>query len=318
MAVNKREGLQRYIEGDSESGYTPAAFFLHFGEEYKCGASAINRHREFFEFTGMDFVKIQFELPFPRREIETCSDYLHLPSLPLEYYRPQLEVVKGLVNALKSEAFVVQTLYSPFMIAGQMVGQKTLIEHLELDPEPVFKGLEAITESLIEFVRECRKIGLDGFYHSTQGGEAQRFKDPDIFAKWIKPIDLRVMNEIDLEFPFNILHICDYHQEYGNYADLKPFLDYPGAVVNVSTEIDGKSLSPSEIVSFFNRPYLGGLNRLGALAKGTVEEARAAAETVLADAPPKFILGADCTVPANTPWENLRAAVDAAHSRPAR
>jgi uroporphyrinogen decarboxylase len=315
MALNKREALQRYLSGDAADGYVPAGFFLHFGEDYKCGQAAIQRHKEFFEFTGMDFVKIQFELPFPRREIESCSDYLRLPSLPLEYYRPQLDVVKGLVAALKSEALVILTLYSPFMIAGQMVGNGTVIEHMELDPEPVFKGIEAITESLIEFVRECRKIGLDGFYHSTQGGEARRFKDPETFTKWIKPTDLRLMNEIDLEFPFNILHICDYHSEYGGYADLKPFSDYPGTVVNVSTEIGAKHASPAELSNHFGRPYLGGLNRLGPLSKGTVEDARAAAQTVLADAPPKFILGADCTVPATTPWENLRAAIDVAHSR---
>jgi uroporphyrinogen decarboxylase len=63
----------------------------------------------------------------------------------------------------------------------------------------------------------------------------------------------------------------------------------------------------------FGRPFLGGLDRLGPLAKGTEDDARAVAKQVLASAPPKFILGADCTVPANTPWENLRAAVDAAH-----
>jgi len=313
MAVNKREALLRHLAGDSVGDYVPAAFFLHFGDEYKTGQAAIDRHKEFFAKTNMDFVKIQFELPFPRREIETCSDYLHLPCLPLEYYRPQLDVVKGLVTALKSEALVVLTLYSPFMIAGQMVGQNTLVEHFELDPEPVFKGIEAVTESLIEFIRECRRIGLDGFYHSTQGGEAHRFKDPEAFRKWVKPIDLRVMNEINLAFPFNILHICDYHREYGGYDDLSTFKDYPGTAVNLCTEVGGKSFTPTELSEMFGRPFLGGLDRLGPLAKGTEDDARAVAKQVLASAPPKFILGADCTVPANTPWENLRAAVDAAH-----
>src|ERR1019366_10649872 len=102
MSPKKREGLQQYLEGESIRDYVPAAFFMHFGEEYKSGAAAIARHKEFFEFTGMDFVKIQFELPFPRIEIETCSDYAQLPCLPLEYYQQQLDVVKGLVSELKS------------------------------------------------------------------------------------------------------------------------------------------------------------------------------------------------------------------------
>ncbi|MEP7357611.1 MAG: hypothetical protein ABI847_10260, partial [Anaerolineales bacterium] len=53
--------------------------------------------------------------------------------------------------------------------------------------------------------------------------------------------------------------------------------------------------------------------RLGALANGPVEAIRAAAQTVLAEAPERFMLGADCTVPSDTPWDNLKAAIDMAH-----
>ena len=313
MATNKREALLRHLSGDADDAYIPAAFFLHFGEEYKSGRAAINRHIEFFDFTNMDFSKIQFELAFPRIKISTRSDYSHIPCLPLEYYKPQLEVVEGILGALKSRANVLLTLYSPFMIAGQMVGQSTLIDDLELDPEPVLKAIDSISESLIGFIRECHRLGLDGFYHSTQGAEVNRFQDPDTFARCVQPSDLMVMNEIADHFPLNILHICDYHQEYGGYADLTPFHGYPGHIVNVSTEIGHQSVTPLEISNWFGRPFLGGMNRLGALATGTPEEASDAARQVLATLPKGAILGADCTVPATTSWENLRSAIAAAH-----
>jgi hypothetical protein len=35
---------------------------------------------------------------------------------------------------------------------------------------------------------------------------------------------------------------------------------------------------------------------------------------VLKTAPDRFILAADCTVPSETPWDNLLAAIDAAHA----
>ncbi|MFL6451512.1 MAG: hypothetical protein ACJ746_28115 [Bryobacteraceae bacterium] len=37
------------------------------------------------------------------------------------------------------------------------------------------KGFEILTESQLLFVRACIKEGVDGFYASTQGGEAQRY-----------------------------------------------------------------------------------------------------------------------------------------------
>ncbi len=312
MAVKKRERLQRYLAGEA-AGYVPAAFFLHFGDDYKQGEAAIDRHKEYFAFTDMDFVKIQFELKFPQVTIDTPADFERIHSLPADYYKPQLEVVKGLVDALKSEAFVIVTLYSPFMIAGQMTGNQTVIDNLEKDPEAVFKGIESITESLLEFIRECRKIGLDGFYHSTQGGEVSRLKSSETFEKWVKPSDLRVMNEIEAGFPFSILHVCDYHQEYGGYDSVDMFTGYPGTVVNVPTKIGGRHVSPAELGKSFGRPFMGGMDRLGVLATGSDANVRAEARAVLAQLPPKSILGADCTVPGTTPWTNLQAAIEEAH-----
>jgi uroporphyrinogen decarboxylase len=141
-----------------------------------------------------------------------------------------------------------------------------------------------------------------------------RFQDPSLFEKHIKPVDLEVMNEIDESFEFNILHICDYHEEYGSYGDLTPFLEYPGRVVNVSTQIGGKQLTPSKISEIFNRPYMGGMNRLGPIAGGTKGDIRSASKSVLEDAPAGFILGADCTIPGDSPWENLKIAIHEAHA----
>ena len=58
---------------------------------------------------------------------------------------------------------------------------------------------------------------------------------------------------------------------------------------------------------------MGGMQRKGVIATGPVPAIQRAAEAVLAEAPPRFILAADCTVPAETPWANLRAAIDVAH-----
>jgi uroporphyrinogen decarboxylase len=62
----------------------------------------------------------------------------------------------------------------------------------------------------------------------------------------------------------------------------------------------------------FGRPFMGGLERKGSIATGSLEEVRQAATKILADAPDRFILAADCTVPSETPWDHLKAAIDLA------
>ena len=309
--MNKREKVLSLLDASRTPDYVPAAFFLHFPRECHRGQAAIDRHLSYFRHTGMDFVKIQYEFPFPRLpEIQTPDDWTKMPRYGREFYQDQLDVVDGLVSAVDGEALVVQTLYSPFMSAGQTAGGEVLAEQIKTAPDKVKVGMEAITESVLWFVRECVKLGLDGFYASTQGGESYRFEDPSLFETCVKPYDLAVMNEIDRTCAFNILHICDYT---GGYDDLTRFVEYPGHVVNCPLELGGETLSLNEAARLFDRPVMGGLDRHGTIVTGSQDEIRAAVQDVLDNAPARFILGADCTLPGDIEWGNIQTAISTAH-----
>ena len=291
--------------------YVPAAFFLHFDEKHHRGQAAVDRHLEYFRATGMDFVKIQYEHPFPAMpDIKHPRDWARMPVFAPDYFAEPLEVVSGIVKTVKKEAVVVVTLYSALMHAGHAVGRDLLTAHLDENPVATAIGLERIAQSILLFVRGCVNAGVDGFYMSTQGGEARRFKDSSVFAKAIRPSDLQVMSEIQRTCSFNILHVCDYN---GEYADLSPYTDYPGHLVNCGTTLSGRTIAPAEIARLFKRPFLGGMDRHGVIASGSQEEIRREVRKVIEKAPPLFALGADCTVPSDIPWENLRAAIDTAH-----
>jgi uroporphyrinogen decarboxylase len=297
---------------DPPPPYVPAAFFLHFPPAFHSGQAAVDKHLAFFRYTGMDLVKVQYERVFPALpEIRTPADWVRMPCYGREFYDGQLAAVKGIVEACRHEALVLMTLYSPFMCAAHTVGYDCLTGHLDREPDKVRIGLETITASLLHFVRDCTHLGVDGFYTSTQGGEAGRFIEVSRFADYVKPFDLALMNEIEAVCPFNILHVCDY---FGDYDDFSAFLDYPGAVVSSPLKMGPRDLTPKEASDMFQRPYMGGLERKGPIARGPSEDIRQAVGAVIAEAPPRFILGADCTVPNKTPWENIKVAIDAAHA----
>jgi uroporphyrinogen decarboxylase len=291
----------------------PAGFFLHFPPAYHRGQAAVEKHLEYFRYTGMDFVKIQYEHVFPHiPTIRTPEDWRDMPFYDQDFYTAPLRVVEGLVNAAKDEALVILTLYSPFMCAGHTTSDAMITQHLKEDPEKAKLGLEVITESLLGFVRACIRLGVDGFYASTQGGEAHRFADKTIFETYIKPYDLVLMEEAARQqCPFNILHVCDYH---GGYDDLTPYLDYPGHVVNCSLTLGERTITTKEAARMFGRPYMGGLDRHGIITTGDQAAIRARVEEVLRDAPDRFILGADCTLPGDIDWDNIRLAIATAHA----
>jgi len=310
--MKKRDLVLQVLDGNKPQATIPAAFFLHFDLQFHHGQAAIDKHLEYFRFTDMDFVKIQYETVFPfREEIRKPEDWLQMPQYGMDFYQDQVEIARGLVQAAGQEALVIQTLYSPFMCAGHSVGEERLMQHLLENPEPVRKGIEIITKSLRTFVRACIAAGVDGFYHSTQGGETSRLEGSTLFEECVKPFDLSLMNEINEKCEFNILHVCDY---VDGYTDLTPFLDYPGDVVNCSLKLGEQHLNPQQVVEMFGRPFMGGVERLGTILNGSPADVQSMVREILADVPERFMLGADCTIPSTVNWENIRAAIQVAHA----
>ena len=309
--MNKREVMFSLLDPHKQPDCIPAAFFLHFDPSYHRGQSAVEKHLEFFQYTNMDFIKIQYEHVFPPNPgLTKPADWGRIPRYGQDFFEEPLHVVKGLVKAAKAEAIIIVTLYSPFMVAGQINGQETITRHILEAPSKAKLGMEIVTESMLNFVRGCIQLGVDGFYTSTQGAEVFRFPNFDPFYECIKPYDLVVMNEVNQSCPFNILHVCDYH---GAYDDLTPVLDYPGQIVNCSLNFPGGQRNGHEIATLFGRPFMGGIERKGVLANGTKDEIQFEVQQALKHAPAKCILAADCTVPGDTPWENLRTAIQTAH-----
>ncbi|MBC8258890.1 MAG: hypothetical protein H8E38_07735 [SAR324 cluster bacterium] len=310
--MNKRNLLLNYMESTGYQDYIPAGFFIHFDDHFHSGKAAVARHLEYFNYTNMDFIKVQFEQTFPQMpKITTPDDWEKIPTFSVDTYAGQLQVIEGLIKEVRSEALIVVTLYSPFMCMRVATSNELVTEHFTLDPETMKKALEVMTESLLQFVRACIKLGVDGFYTSTQGAEANRFDDKSIFKQYIKPSDLVVMKEIEQACIFNILHICDYR---GGYDDLQPFIDYPGHVVNCSQQVGAKKIGKKELSQLFSRPFMVGMDRHGVISTGRKTAIVEDVKNTIKDAPKQFILGADCTLPNDIDWDCIRLAIETSHS----
>ena len=190
--MNKRELVLNLLDENKIQNYFPAGFFIHFDKSFQRGQAAVDKHLEYFRYTDMDIVKIQYETVFPKLpEIKSPKDWQKMPLYGRDFYEEQLFIAESLVKEMKKEALVIMTLYSPFMCARATAGgEEEINAHIKADPAEVRKGMEIITESLLIFVKGCIEIGIDGFYASTQGAESHRFSDPISFKSCIKPYDL--------------------------------------------------------------------------------------------------------------------------------
>jgi len=307
---SKRDLVMQVLDMSKIPSYIPSGFFMHFGVK---GDAAVKAHCDYFRATGMDFVKIQFDEQglAENKEIKTPGDWSKIPILSEKWFEPSINLLKNLIKELKTEALIIQTLYSPYQMAKQAVPCETLVKHVYQDPESVSRGMENITLSIMNFVHAAVRLGVDGFYTCTQGGETNRIADRNLFNRTVKCYDMILYKDVSELVPFNIMHICDYEGTYEEFET--KFSDYPGQVINVPLEADGKSLTLNMASAIFNRPVMGGLDRHGVLSKGSVDDIKKAVVEVLKNAPPNTILGANCTVDNKIPIENLRAAINTAH-----
>ena len=313
VADNRRERILQVLDQSRPNEYVPAGFFLHF--ENKLGRKAVEDHKAFYKATNMDFVKVFYEIAVPKIDIQSGKDWEKVPVYSEEFFAPQVAVIEDLAREFGKEAFILPTVYSPLALAHQTLGRgKDFKKLIEEDPKAFGKAIKNLSLSIENYLRSARKHGADGFYVSSQGGDGNTIS-PKIWKEQIREWDKHVSevaNEIGL---INILHICDYGTPYKNAEALYEYADYPASIINVPLKFsDGSTLNLKEAQKRFGRPIFGGLERLGVISKGTLEEAKAEVDKVLKDAAPNFILGADCTVPGDTDWEKLRAVIDYAHT----
>ena len=307
---NKKEVIDRFIAGTLDDSYVPAAFFSHF--KAREGDAAVAAHLEFFLATNSDILKVQFEQRASRVKLETEEDWNNIEMLPEDFYAPTLEIIKKLQETAGKDVYVLPTIYNPHQVARQSLTEKNIVEAAKNHPEILKKVLDNYKTALLWLVRECKAIGIEGFYMTTQGGEKKFYEIPgDFYGTYIKPYDLEIMGECCKDTKCNILHICDWE---GTHDDLTRFADYPAQIINTPFNLDGTFFSLEDGVKLFGRPVLGGLDRKGEINNIDGQELYDFCSKVIDEGPKgKTMLGAECTV--NVPYSKINTAISAAHNR---
>ena len=318
---NKRELLWQVLDQSRANDYVPVFFNIHFPA--KEGQKAVQSHIDWYKTTHVDFVNVKYEY-FPEiQAVSSTKDWKKIKPFAPETWEEQLNVVRQLKRELGSEALIIPTVFSPLRVliqtAGSQLssdreGRRHFVELIKQDPKAIKPALEAVTQSLLYYIREARKAGADGFYISSQGNDLEEFGG-EVFNNIIKPYDIQLTQLAAKIAPFNILHICESGGHFTKET-LNDYLDYPGSVINPPLHNwQDKGLSLKEISKLFGRPVLGGLNnRSQSLKEGNLKELKAEVDEILKDAPANFIFGADDSVFNDVDQETLRKLVDYIHT----
>lgn len=316
--MTKKERVMAAVRG-KEVDHVPTGFSLHFPAGEARGEKGAEAHLKFFKDTDTDIIKIMNENLVPDvGEIRTPEDWNKIPSYSLndEFMQRQIEMVKMILDKADPDAFSLGTLHGICASAihpiearyGYGAVRELFCTHIRENRKPVMEAFKRITDGMCRLAVKYKELGLDGIYYAALGGEKHYFTD-DEFAEIIEPFDKEILAASKEAGGINFLHMCKDNlnmKRYESYNSLADVVNWGVCETDFSLE-DGRKMFPGTTV-------MGGLaNRSGVMVDGTIEELRAAAKEVIHGFGKKsFILGADCTLPTEIPYERIRAIAEAA------
>lgn len=190
---------------------------------------------------------------------------------------------------------MIPTIYSPLTQAIQLAGLQNVLRDMRSAPDRLQSGLNVITEGILRFIAELRRLDVAGVYYVM---DAARYDVCSLaeYQAFAQPYDQKIWDGLPDKWWLNILSL----------SETLPMLDlaisYQPPVLHYDLSRDDLSRRRSQ----FDRVLGGGLTREH-LQADSPTIGREAARSILDDMNNRrLILSASSAVYASTPRANLR------------
>lgn len=232
----------------------------------------------------------------------------------------QLDALDRIRRGLDGDAPIIQTVFSPLSVIGWLAGGPAGFEipglpaslpllrrAIEEAPELLEAALEAVTTTLVSYVRITREAGADGIFFAIVRLAREGYLSREEYARFGRPYDLRVLEAV-ADSPLNVLHTC------GDRVYFDAVADYPVSAISWNGQAQGNP-SFGEAIGATTAAVMGGVDEGVTLPSGTPAVVAQAANSALAETGGRRTLVAPgCSIDHRTPPENLLAMRDAARS----
>jgi uroporphyrinogen decarboxylase len=319
-----RDRIRAILKGEMPDR-VPISLWRHFYEKESTAESLADAMIDFQKKYDWDFMKVnprasyhiegwgakvEFNHGSSRKTkvveypIKKAEDWKKIEALTFsnKALEEQLRALSLIKKEFKGEIFLVETIFTPLSIAGDLVPkEKDLVRGLKENPQIIHSVLEIITDIFTDFAVECLNAGADGIFLATTEWATKDLLTEKEYLEFGKPYDLKVLRKIG-SAEFNILHVC----KSNNLLSL--FTDYPVKVVNWNAT-DSTNLSLKEGAKLLNKVVLGGIDNENLLLNGKPDEVSKEIKKIIErNQKVRFMLGSGCTISPETPEENLKAA----------
>ena len=231
----------------------------------------------------------------------------------LRLLMPNSSTAPRMLNALKAVAFLNEKIGDEKIVEGwiegpcaegaDLRGLNTLMLDFYDDPQFVRDLFEWVTQLGISFAREQIRAGADII---GIGDAAASLVGPEIYEEFVWPYEKRLIDSIHALGGKARLHIC---------GDIRFALPLIGKLNADIVDVDYPApLAEARGKTGENQTLLGNLNPVTVVRNGNPELIAAALARCHDETGQRYIVGAGCEIPRDTPHENVRAFADYARA----
>ncbi len=321
----RKKVFQQFLEQEKVDR-VPVAFWHHFVsfpnhhmgiKDPEVLAAVYEGQKASYDALPNDVLKIMSDGFFGhpamvKAPITTVDDIRGIEAVGAEdpWITEQVAYVKAMCDYAKGDVHTFYSVFSPLQYVRLKFEEydedfEKFCRLFFEDPEAMTAAAGRIAEDVLLLIDELfTKTSVDGIYYSVQGVQDER-ADRAFHDRYVKPLDLLIMERIRKYTDNIIIHICG----YGHYTNhLEWYVDYPAKVYNWATETEKVTLAQGKAI-FGGKAVLGGFdnNPESILYNGSEDEIKAYTRQILEEAGTTGIcLGADCTVAETIDPERIR------------
>lgn len=301
--MTPRERFLAAVEG-RKVDRIPVAAWVHFLSDHLTGEETARLHERFLKSYGWDLAKVMGDYRYPVPPgLHTLDDpaplgQFGLVGLDHPCFAEQLACLRSLRASMGSDFPLLDTGFDPYQSIVRNIGDDQQ-EHLWKHKKATLRALESVCESICNYVRELRKLGVDGYFYSTISAIPDGFPRgtrQEVYETFLRPFDLEVLRAA--EGMVRVLHA------HGAGLDLDRLKGYPFEVISLSDRAPGNP-SLADLRKWTGRCLMGGLDEsafpevsLGVLANQIDDAVTQAGRE-------RFILAPGCTLPSFSPKRSL-------------
>ncbi len=305
-SMTRLERFEAAVRGE-EVDRLPASVWLHFASEHLPGRKVAELHVEFAKAYGWDYLKVMNDYRYPLpglNEVQRESDLQRFSPVGMteQAFHEQLVCLRELRAAVGPDMPLIETLFNPLQTLVRATGVN-VAQLVFAHPQAGHNALDAITETLIEYIRQLQMLGVNGIFYSINGAvePAKGGLTDDQFAEFVAPYDLRILHAA--EGMTRVAHVHGFHLRFDRVAH------YPVEAFSWSHLNSAPALGEARKLT--QAALMGGVNEVRIAHQAPSEVMSDIRKSVQDAGARKLLIGPGCTVPPDTPAKLLRVVGDA-------